>query len=319
MKLQFLLAGFLSFSSAYACVSPGLSDYLVYATEGITANASDYEGLVGSGGSVALTNFKVLGKAETCLAITSLGGVSVSDGSVDLGIETTGAVNLQRMRAASIVASNLRIAIRDASIDGKAYAPDLIKTNASTNGGYQRAYITMHANHAEIPSQMASLSEGWKITAPAGTKVSVSNGQKIVEVRDTVSVLNVDQTFFRSGSFTVIKGDSSKLLVVNVDGQLATLRDFHIYLEGMDPSQVLFNFHQAQSLTIRNTGNGVEGLPGSVLAPNAELNFAEGLITGQVLVKRINAPMKGERSGQVNRAFFFQQAGGKPEGKPGKH
>lgn len=313
MKFPLLLAGLLAATTASACVSPSLNDYLVYATDGITASSSDYQGLVGSRGNITLSRFSVTGNPKTCLSLTTTGNTRLIDGSADLGIESLGYVSLQRSKGRSIVSSNTAISLESASIDGRAYAPYLMKKNGEAYGGYSRSNITMHASHEYLPDQITALSEGWRITTPAGTEITSQNGSTILTVQNNVSVINTDASIFRSN--LIIRGDAKKIVVLNIKGTEIRLFDSHIYLEGMKPSQVLFNFPEAVSLSIRNTGNSFQGIPGSVLAPAAILDFTEGLITGQVFVRRINPPMPGENSGQVNAAYFFRVEAGKPGGK----
>lgn len=315
MKFFLLLSGLITFysASASACVKPGLGDFLVYATDGITADSSDYQGLIGSRGNITLSRFHVTGNEKTCLTVTTTGNTSITDGKVELGIESLGYVYLRRMKAMSIVSSNTAVSLEDASVDGKTFAPHLVQKNSSVYGGYKRAHINMHASHEYLPDQISALSEGWSLTTPAGTKISSQNGATLINVLDNVSVMNTDASLFRSE--LLIKGDSSKIIVFNIKGADIKLADFHVYLEGMKPYQVLFNFPEAVSLSIRNTGNSLQGLPGTVLAPAAVLDFVEGLITGQVLVRRINPPMPGENSGQVNQSYFFRTPTGKPNGK----
>jgi len=81
--------------------------------------------------------------------------------------------------------------------------------------------------------------------------------------------------------------------LIDVAGASATFTNVGIQLGGTPAAQVLFSFCEATALTVKGVG-----IPASVLAPGAALQFDNGLIVGQVFVRS----MAG--FGQVNLAPF---------------
>jgi choice-of-anchor A domain-containing protein len=67
-------------------------------------------------------------------------------------------------------------------------------------------------------------------------------------------------------------------VLINVSGDAVQVRDLGLHLRGADCSTVLWNFPEADELTV----SGV-GLAGSVLAPSAALDFYNGQIRGTVV------------------------------------
>ena len=66
--------------------------------------------------------------------------------------------------------------------------------------------------------------------------------------------------------------------LINVPGDEAAVRDLGLRLRGADAGHILWNFYQAELLTV----SGV-GLKGSILAPSAHLDFNNGTIAGTVV------------------------------------
>ncbi len=67
-------------------------------------------------------------------------------------------------------------------------------------------------------------------------------------------------------------------VLINVTGTTAQLQNMGINLSGVSSQQVLFNFPTATSLAIQGVG-----VPGSILAPLAAVNFSNGVINGTLV------------------------------------
>jgi choice-of-anchor A domain-containing protein len=67
-------------------------------------------------------------------------------------------------------------------------------------------------------------------------------------------------------------------VLINVPGDSAGIHDLGLHLRGVDGPHILWNFYQADELSI----SGV-GLKGSILAPEAALDFNNGQIAGTVI------------------------------------
>jgi|GEM_PF-5319831 len=69
-------------------------------------------------------------------------------------------------------------------------------------------------------------------------------------------------------------------VVINVPGQAVSIQNLGLHLRGVDCSQLLWNFYQAEELTL----SGI-GIRGSILAPEAALSFNNGSIKGTAVVE----------------------------------
>ncbi|BCX82850.1 hypothetical protein MIT9_P2441 [Methylomarinovum caldicuralii] len=116
-------------------------------------------------------------------------------------------------------------------------------------------------------------------------------------------------------------------VLINVDGIMAELDNFGFFRkvdggwlrvpdnpadrhDGSLTRRVLFNFFEAQDLSIHNIG-----VKGSILAPWAELSFYDAHIDGNLIVRSLQAPPVGKCgnasadrcSGQVNHYLFIPE------------
>ncbi|HZW39919.1 MAG TPA: collagen-binding domain-containing protein [Ignavibacteriaceae bacterium] len=89
-----------------------------------------------------------------------------------------------------------------------------------------------------------------------------------------------------------IQVPNGSIVLVNIDGTTVSWMG-GLTLTGTDKSNVLFNFYQAEEINMY----GID-VRGSILAPLATLNFAAGVVNGQVIAKNITG------SGQYNNTHF---------------
>ena len=79
-----------------------------------------------------------------------------------------------------------------------------------------------------------------------------------------------------------ITAPGGSTVVVNVDGTSDSFQGLAVMLNGVDNPHVLYNFSQATSLTLNHIG-----VEGTILAPNANVNFAGGQINGSLIAQSV--------------------------------
>jgi choice-of-anchor A domain-containing protein len=79
-----------------------------------------------------------------------------------------------------------------------------------------------------------------------------------------------------------ITAPAGSTVVVNVAGAASALASMGITLNGVDRQHVLYNFFEAQNLTI----NAIS-VEGTVLAPLATVNFVNGQINGTLIANHL--------------------------------
>ena len=95
------------------------------------------------------------------------------------------------------------------------------------------------------------------------------------------------QTLLNSNHLVLSCVPSTSTILFNIDGQTAGFKNIGLSQLHSQASQILYNFHEAD--TVQFTHVGVEG---TVLAPNAHLDNPRGQINGSIIAKSWDGPME---------------------------
>ncbi len=235
----------------------------LFVFENINQPSSDTEGKIAVGGNAFFSNYSVGDKlplSNGTVDVLIIGGnLTFVSGNVDGGNVVYGVnTNLPQM-VVGIPDGTLR---KDTPIDFTAAKTHLtnLSEQLSTyaeNGvdSVQYGCIYLHGNHPFI--------NVFNITVEM---INDANDMRIFVPNGSVALVNI------SGN--------------NIDWNGG------LVLTGTTPNNVLFNFYEANSLSIHNIA-----VLGSVLAPLADMNF-EGVINGQVIVNSVSG------TGQFNNNLF---------------
>lgn len=133
---------------------------------------------------------------------------------------------------------------------------------------------------AAVEQDLTAKSASWGAEAPNGlTTVRYSN----LNLRGThpqLDIFTVTPAQLAAAKTVCLIIPFAATALINVPGDQASIRDLGLKLRGADAGRVLWNFYEADQLTV----SGV-GLKGSVLAPSAHLDFNNGTITGTVVTR----------------------------------
>jgi choice-of-anchor A domain-containing protein len=160
-------------------------------------------------------------------------------------------------------------------------------TFRDTNVSFQASSL---APYASLSQQMDTLSA--KLAAPMANT--------------SVKQITLDMNQVRATHNVSLSGSANTLLVVNVLDQEVSIYNYGIFLNGgLTPQNIVWNFPNATKLFIAYSGMANYGLPGTFVAPNAQVTFNNARITGALFAKSIlgkadSLDCKGVVSGQVN-------------------
>lgn len=128
-------------------------------------------------------------------------------------------------------------------------------------------------------SYLTSMSTQWGAQATTGiVDIAPWNTITLTGTSSTLNVFNVSGQKLSQCAGLTINAPVGSTILVNVDGKQAKLANFGITLNGATASNVLYNYWQADSLTI----SGID-VKGSLLAPYAAVDFANGQINGTLV------------------------------------
>ncbi len=277
--------------------SPWLSAYSVYAGGDVDYVCSDFEGTFASGGTARFSRMGLATRVSTSMAsVAAHGGFSLIDGSAIGHVEAGGDAFLHHYSVGSVSAGG-----RAGCYEG------------SDLGCWSEVLPTTRFDL--LASELAAYASS--VAALQSQALVESNGALVLQAAPGLNVVTVDSHALRDLGLT-IQGTNASTVVVKVTSNslyanLAHLGDKLALAGGIDAAHVLFAFLDVEVLEL-----GKLVVPGSVLAPRADVIAYEGRIDGALwiggkltgnpfalsLEQRIDACPAGASGIQVNFVPF---------------
>lgn len=231
-------------------------DYNLFILGDATNSNTDAEGRVAVGGNATFTNYSV--------------------GS-SFGSPTTNAL---------VVGQS--VSFQNGTINGDLHYGATKSLSGVTVNGTQTNDTPI--NFASAASQLTSLSNSLAQLSSNGTVTQGALGLTLTGSSPTQNVFNLTAAQFASANsngLNIVVANGSTV-IINVDGTSASLANFQMYVNGSSSeanpeiNNILFNFKDATSLSNSNVA-----IYGSVLAPNADLNFGYSHVDGTLIGKSL--------------------------------
>jgi choice-of-anchor A domain-containing protein len=169
------------------------------------------------------------------------------------------------------------------------YGAVLERGDASSLGGY----------HNEVPIDFAAVeqemtADSTSLAALAANGTAKTGLEVVFTGTDaTLNVFEVQALDLARMTSMTISAPASSTVLINIRGETVSLQNFGFTLIGVAREHVLYNLPEATTLTM----SGV-GIQGSLLAPFADLTFANGNIDGQLVVRNFSG------SGESHPKYF---------------
>ena len=248
-------------SATSGCMDVRLSDFNLF----LLANYSqgtDVRGKVAAGGNISLNHFSV--------------GASVPDGRTALTL---------------VAGGNLSLA--NGGVHGDAWY------GGSYSGGSSVTFSRGTASHgtpvdfAAREAELRRLSSYLAAMAVNGTTVRESWGGLMLRgTNPGVNVFEVDAAAFTGANLLSVEAPAGSLVVINIHGPSARLAGLgHSFSGGIDQRGVLYNFVDATAISAQGVG-----IWGTVLAPDADIQFSNGSFDGGIFARSLT----GNAEGHIN-------------------
>lgn len=255
------VGGNVNFGSGYtvAALAPG-NNYNLIVGGNLTTQSNSLNGGLWVGGNVNWVNPSISGPLSVQGDANFLGGGGNIAGPVNV-LGTYSAPNWYPANAASPVVPALPFSF--SAVQAYLQSESLYLSNLPTNGS-TTLYYSQVLLEATGPASSLYVFDvtGADLAAAAGHGMSIT-------------------------------APAGSTVVVNVDGLADSLASMAINLVGVDRQHVLYNFHQATTLSINSIA-----VQGSVLAPWANVNFIGGQLNGTLISQSVMG------IGQANLALF---------------
>jgi choice-of-anchor A domain-containing protein len=303
-KLPLVLLAFnftIAYGSVLKCKIANINELTVFTTENITAKRSDFQGSIAAGGNIGLENFYI--DQTNCLSIAANGSVNLFKAATKGAVEGQSAVTIDSARVNGLLRSNGNITIFQSAAEG-AIGPAKIRVIESGEIKKEKRGITSSANFDKLTLQMKHLSQQFA-SKPSSLDFEVKNDKLILKADKKTNVVTIAAEGLALARITRIEihGEENQQVVINIKGTDVRLVELDVELVGsIGPKDIIWNFLNAKNIYIKNTINGYYGIPGTLIAPMADVEFYEGLITGALYAKSINYTDSNKvlKSGQIN-------------------
>jgi choice-of-anchor A domain-containing protein len=251
--------------SASAASLGNADGYNVFLLGDMTQNNTDSEGKVAVGGNVNLSSF------ATGMNLSGNSDMLVVGGNVNYPSGTVG----------------------QGGNGGIVYGGNLNTTAQLDYGSDRQENLTGFFGQAS--QQLNQLSDrlfGLSTTNGATSQRNYST-LNLTGTNTAFNLFNVSAADFQGANSWQFNVPGSATVVVNISGGNVNWQNTGFALNGLNRNQILYNFAQTTALTL----SGI-GIQGSILAPDAAVNFNNGQVNGQLIAQGLSG------TGQTNLDNF---------------
>lgn len=267
MKTNLIASVLTIFAAAPVTVSASplgvASDYSVFVFNTANIKGSSIGGSIAAGGSASFSNVSVgtnLPANSGRYDIVVGGALSFGNGQISNGSAISGG-------AAAV------------------YSFGIPNGKVTSNAGFTA--VAQIVDFAATAQSLKDDSQRWDDLAANGTAINQWGGYILSGTDSSLNIFDLDASLLDAVSYMNISVPSTSTVIFNIHGATAGLTNMGF--NGLpDAAKVLFNFVDATSLKIA----GVE-VQGTILAPNATVNFGSGNIKGQLIANSLLASNSG--------------------------
>lgn len=228
------------------------SNYNVFVFNDFTSMNSDSEGNIAAGGNVNLTNYSVASSITGNTATLLAGGnVTASNGGVGNGQ------------------------------NGTIYATSSNLNSFTANGGVQTGSLF---DFSAAETQYQNLSSSWSALASNGNVSTLYGALNLTGSDSSLNIFNVNGSDLTGTGTVNILAPTSSTVLINVSGSAQQFQNGQVFLNGIDSSNVIYNFFESTSLNLVGSKNP----QGSILAAWANVIGGYGQLNGQLIAQSFN-------------------------------
>ncbi len=273
-----------------------------------TQSNVDAEGLYAVGGNANFTNMSVdtanVGGYSGYGMITG-GNYTNSYATINGGVFAGGSVSAVDPSVTGNVAANGSIAFSGyGTVNGHAsYGTTYSNLNTTVMGGATQSVLNSPLNFTSVESYLTNLSSSLAaLSANGATSKTSLTSLTLTGTNSTLDVFSVTTAQLSGSTNLQISAPAGATVLVNVIGATGSLHG-GLSLSGVTANDVLYNFSNATSLTM----SGI-GVLGTILAPNADLNFSSGNVDGEIIAGSLEGSVESH-----NYHFDGDLPSGSPE------
>ncbi len=135
-----------------------------------------------------------------------------------------------------------------------------------------------HANNDLVNRALA-----WGLVPATGAVQYANNVLTLMGSDPDLNVFSVNQRLLRQALQVRLQTPPGAFALLNINGGVIDKTAFGVQITGVDPHSILLNFYEARDIEVGGTE-----LPGSLLAPDAEVRLSKIVVAGNVVAKRVH-------------------------------
>lgn len=286
------------------CQVKSVFNMVAFGSDFVKGKNLNANGSIGSGNNIQLLNSDI--QNSDCRALSSNGNVSVSDSRINGSIESFGKLTVSKSEVKGQVRSPNKIELRDSAV-GIVVSP---KGSTLVNSSREKWWTSSIINSIDLnkfKNDVASASKNYAaLPKSENLKLIVYKENLTLSLKNKDNVVSLTSDQLAKIKNLEIRGDVEQTLVINVTGEAITLDHNVIDISGdIEPFNVVWNFHQAKAVVISETSDQVLGVPGRILAPNANVKLENALVSGGIYSKSIEFNTTGENGASQLREIKY--------------
>lgn len=243
---------------AHAGLVGDAANYNVFVFNDFTGSNSDIQGNLAAGGDVNVSNYSVASSITGNPAQSPDPARLVADGSLTA---TNGGVGSGQ--------------------NGAVYTHGATMSGFTATGG---SFVQNLVNFSNAASQYQSLSTAWSALSANGVSSSLYGTLSLTGANAGLNVFTLNGSTLTNTNTVNINVPSNATVLINVSGSNETFQNGQIFLTGVDPTHVIYNFYNSNSLNLAGSKNPM----GSILAPWAAVTGGYGQMFGQLIANSFN-------------------------------
>lgn len=257
------------------------NDYNVFVLHDMTQSGTDAQGKIAVGHNASLSSFSAassLGSSSTNLIVGNT-WTQASGGTVNGTALVNGNANVD----SPTVTGALRVngTLTNTGYGGPPPGGTYYGVAYSGPSYFNPVQGTtpLPFSFADAATYLTDHSTFWGSLAATGTTVQNGGNVDLTGSSTTLNVFSVPASYLTGGISLNISAPAGSTALINITGGTSiTLSNFGIALSGIDAEHILYNLPTATSVSLSSIG-----VKGSLLAPNAAVQFNSGNIDGTLV------------------------------------
>ncbi len=233
-----------------ASLGAAAANYNVFVFHDFTSSNTDTQGNLAAGGNVNVSNYSVASQISGSNGASLVAGGSVTASNGGVGSDQYGSI----------------------------YAGSTSLNSFTAMGGI---YPQNQVNFAAAETEYKDLSTAWSTLTTNGTTTNIFGSLNLTGNDASVNIFSITAYDLTNTSTINIVAPTGSTVLINVSGTGQTFQNGQVFLNGVDSTDVIYNFYESDAIHLAGSKNP----NGSILAAWADITGGYGGMDGQLIAQ----------------------------------